>query len=256
MSRQELLEVMNQQKDYDPTATTNGARFQAEVLLGLARQARARDPEGAPLSVNHEDWFQGFLEVIGRTLESSPTYALMAYRHKQDMKIDYRTDRVIRKVKKGSKPDHAVNVVIGWTKVKGGPTRYSYKDTLSIPHLKVTNRHQITYRLLDFGNMVVYDQIKGLTGRPTSGVLGFLFRIIGEGRVVESRMAISQDGLQVTRTKAKKAFLRITTTVTVFPDGRTEKGVPADRPDLRALETRIKQELEIEYEPLKLIRDW
>ena len=73
VSRQELLEVMNQQKDYDPTATTNGARFQAEVLLGLARQARARDPEGAPLSVNHEDWFQGFLEVIGRTLESDMT---------------------------------------------------------------------------------------------------------------------------------------------------------------------------------------
>ena len=64
----------------------------------------------------------------------------------------------------------------------------------------------IAYRLLDFGDMIAYDRVQGLTGRPTSGILGLLFRNIGEGRVVASRMAISHDGLQVSRAKAKKAF--------------------------------------------------
>ena len=255
MSQQDLLEAMRQHKCYDPTATTNGARFQAEALLSLARKARAHDPEGLPLFVEPEDWFQAFLKVTGLTDQEAPIYALLAYQHGQRMEIDYRTDRVIRKVKKGPWPELAVNVMIWWPKTKGGPTKYSYQDTLSTPHLKVTNKRMITYRLLDFGDMVVYDKIKGLTGRPTSGVLGFLFRIIGEGRVVESRMAISQDGLQVTRAKAKKMFMRVTTIVTVCPDGHTEKDVPTNRPDLMALEARLKQPLKIDYAPFKWSRD-
>ena len=107
----------------------------------------------------------------------------------------------------------------------------------------------ITYRLLDFGNMVVYDQLEGLTGQPTSGLLGILFSAIGEGRVTQSRMAISRDGLQVSRAKVKKAFLGLATTVTVYPDGHTEKDVPTDRPDLLALDLRLKQALEMDYLP-------
>ncbi len=255
VSRQEIVEAMRQRGDYDPTATTNGARFQAEVALYLVRQARERDPEGPPLFLGHEAWFQAFLEVTGRTVETAPMYALLAYRHEQDMEIDYRTDRVIREVKKGDRPKLAVNVVIWWPKKAGGTARYSYQDTLSTPRLKVTNRRVMTYRLLDFGDRVVYDGIKGLTGRPTSGILGFLFRIIGEGRVVQSRMAISEDGLQVSRARAKKAFMGVTATVTVSPDGRTEKDVPEDRPDLMALEERLKRPLEIDYVPLGAFKE-
>ena len=253
VSRQELLEAMRLHGDYDPTATTNGARFQAEVLLHLAREAKACEPEGPPLFVGPGDWFWAFLEVTGRTATTAPLYVLLAYRHGQRVEIDYRTDRVIRKVKEGPRPELAVNVVIWWPKVPGGPTRYSYEDTLSTPHLKVTNRGVIAYRLLDFGDKVVYDQIKGFTGRPTSGVLGVLFRIIGEGRVVQSQMAISRDGLQVARAKAKKALLGVTTTVTVYPNGHTEKDVPADRPDLLALEARLKEPLKIDYVSLKSV---
>ena len=182
---------------YDPTATTNGPRFQAEVLLRLARQARAQDPDGPPFFVGHEEWFEAFLELTGRTVETAPLYALLAYRHGQRVKV----------------ADHRL----------------------------------ITYRLLDFGDRIVYDEIEGLRGRPTSGVLGFLFRIIGEGSMVHSRMAISRDGLQVSRASAKKAFFGITTTVTVYPDGRTEKDLPAGRPDLLALEALLEQPLEIDY---------
>ena len=71
--------------------------------------------------------------------------------------------------------------------------------------MRVTNERVISYRLMDFGEMTVFDDIKGLRGRPTSGVLGFLFQLIGEGRVVENRMAISDDGIQVARARARKA---------------------------------------------------
>ncbi len=247
VSRQTLLEAMRRSKGYDPTATTNGARFQAEVLLHLVREAKTQNREGARLFLGHEDWFRAFLEVTGRTEKTAPQYALLAHRHGQDTEIDSRRDRVIRNVKQGPRPDLAVNVAIWWPKKKGGTNRYSYVDTLSTPHLNVTNGRVITYRLLDFGDMIVYDRVEGLTGRPTSGILGFVFRIIGEGRVVQSRMAISDDGLQVSRAKAKKAFIGVTTTVTVYPDGRTAKDVPTDRLDLLALEARLKQPLKIDY---------
>ncbi len=102
MSQQDLLEAMRQHKCYDPTATTNGARFQAEALLSLARKARAHDPEGLPLFVEPEDWFQAFLKVTGLTDQEAPIYALLAYQHGQRMEIDYRTDRVHPEGEKGA----------------------------------------------------------------------------------------------------------------------------------------------------------
>ena len=63
-----------------------------------------------------------------------------------------------------------------------------------MPKLKVTNRQEITYRLLVFGEMVVYDEIDGTSGRPLSGVLGALFKVIGDGRLYHS--VLVDDGLQ------------------------------------------------------------
>jgi hypothetical protein len=109
----------------------------------------------------------------------------------------------------------------------------------------------LSYRLLDFGDMTVFDDIRGLRGRPTSGILGLLFQLIGEGHVMENRMAISGDGLQVSRARARKAFFEVVSTVTVYPDGRTEKDVPPGRPDLAALEARLKQPLKLSHPPLE-----
>ena len=75
------------------------------------------------------------------------------------------------------------------------------------------------------------------------------FQLIGEGYIVESRIAIAPDGLQVTRARAKKLF-EVATTVTVAPDGRTEKDVPAGRPDLAALDARLKQPLHLKHPPM------
>ena len=234
--------------DYDPTATTNGARFQADVVLYLARHARERDPQGPPLFIGYEDWFSG---VSGGGPDARRTRRRCTRCCPIDTEViwevDYRADRVIRKVERGPMPELAVNVRIWWENQPGKPDRYSYLDTLSTPHFKVTNRWLITYRLLDFGDWFAYDEIEGVTGRPTSGLLGFLFRTIGEGRIKQSRMAISKDGAQVSRATAQKGFMERTTTVTVYPDGKMVKDVPAGRPDLLEPEKRIKQPLEIDY---------
>ena len=250
VSRTEIVEAMRQCDDYDPTVTTNGVRFQGEIILYLARKARARDPQGLPLFIGYEDWFQAFMEVTARTENAMPQYAQLSYQYKQNTEVDYRADRVIRKLKEAPTPELAANVRIWWEDQPGKPDRYSYEDTLATPKLKVTNHRVMTYRLVDFGNWAVYDEITGLTGRPTSGILGFLFRIFGEGRILQTRMAISKDGLQINRATAKKGFIERIDVVTVYPDGKMEKDVSPDRPDLLEIAKRISQPLEIDYAKL------
>jgi hypothetical protein len=249
VGRDEILAAMRASQGFDPTATTNGARFQAEVLLRLARAAQARG-SGAPLFLGHAEWFSAYLARTGLAAEKAPPFVRLAFEHGQDMEVDYRADRVIREVKQGPRPDLALNVRLWWAETRDGPTRYSYEDTLSTPRLKVTNSRVMAYRLLDFGDMVAFGEIEGLFGRPTSGVLGVLFKLVGEGHVEENRMAISSDGLQVARARARKAFFEVVTTVTVYPDGRTEKDLPPGRRDLLEIEARLKRPWLAGYQPL------
>ena len=53
VSQQQIEELMRLEKGYDPTVTTNGPRFQAAVMLRLARQAAALDSSGPPLLIDH-----------------------------------------------------------------------------------------------------------------------------------------------------------------------------------------------------------
>ena len=131
-----------------------------------------------------------------------------------------------RESHRGPVPLLAANVTIGWAMSGSKRDRYSYEDTLAVPDLQVTNERLITYRLLDYGDVVAYDEIEGLLGRPTEGFLGVLFNLIGEGNVHWSRMIIAADGLQVSRARAGKGPFNVESSVTVFPDGRMEKDVP------------------------------
>lgn len=249
VSREEILAAMLACKGYDPAATTNGPRFQSEVLRHLARQALAQGPPHDPLLIGHAEWFWAVLERTGLSPSAAPAFIRLGHEYEQDIYLEYGNDRVIRRVLQGEAPTLALSVSIGWRERRGAPESYSYEDTLSTPKLKVTNKRLIRYRLLEFGDMVVFDEITGLYGRPTSGVLGFLFQLIGEGHVVESRMVISQDGLQIARARAKKSLFQVQTTVTVYPNGRTEKDLPPGRADLAPLEARLKQVLRLEYAP-------
>jgi hypothetical protein len=240
----EVLAAMAQSRGYDVLATANGGRLQAEVLLRLGRSAQEKRPDGPPLLIAHDDWFRALLQVANIPAERAPTYARLAFEHKQDVLLEYRPSRVIREVVKGPAPRLALHVTISWPDTPGAPSEYSYEDTQSTPHFKVTDQRVITYHLLDFGDMIAVDRMEGLSGRPTTGALGLLFAVIGEGRIVEYRMVIAPDGTQVSRGRARKAFFEVATTVTVRPDGRSEKGVP---PAYKAIEQRLGAPLEIRY---------
>jgi len=245
---------MQSERGYDATATTNAVRFQVGTLLRLARGAASRDPDRQPLFIAHGTWFHAFLRVNDLAATDAPVFARLAYEHRQDMLVDYRRDRVIDSCAAGCAPVAAMNVIYWWPIAPGLAKSFSFEDLYSVPQLKVTNTRVIKYRLLQFGDMVVCDRISGLQGRPLSGLLGLMFRIIGEGRVVESRIALTGDGLQLVRAHSKKGLAGLWTTVTVYPNGRAIKGLPSGRPDLDAILERLKRSLDIEYKPLVLER--
>jgi len=108
----------------------------------------------------------------------------------------------------------------------------------------------MTFRFLVFTDMIVLDDIQGISGRPLDGVLGTIFKVIGEGNAVYARYGISADGRQVLRTKAKKVISK-TVTATINPDGTAQSGVPEGRTDLLAMEARLQAPLEMEYLPYR-----
>jgi hypothetical protein len=248
--RPEILAAMRASQGFDPAATTNGPRFQAEVLLRLLRDSQARDPEAGHLFVGHADWYHAFLERTGKTPAEAPLFVRLAFEYRQDLEVDARPGRVVERVVAGPAPRLAANVTIGWPAGKGAASKYSYEDTLAIPDLHVTNERVIAYRLLDYGDLVAFDEIEGLRGRPTEGLLGVLFNVIGEGSVRWNRMTISPEGLQVARARATKGPFGVESTIVVYSDGRVEKDVPPGRADLAALEKRLLETRALRYRPL------
>jgi hypothetical protein len=250
--RQEIADAMavEKSKGYELLATPNGARFAAGVALELARKAAGRDPLRAPLLLDHRDYFEAFVSVAGVSRESAPPYIREAFDHREDQLIDYRQENVIAAVRRGRRPRLALNVITGWT---GEPSKYSYEDHDSDPPLRVTRERVTSYRLVDFGDVLLFDDIEGISGRALGGLLGLLFRVIGEGHAVRSLMAVASDGSQVTLTTGRKGPVVLTTTATVDPRGRGERGVPDGRADLRALEKRLKEPFEAAYAPLESV---
>ena len=251
VGREEILAGMSRCQGYALTATANGARLQVEVLLHLIREASAADPTRRPLRVGHREWFEAFLERTGLAPEEAPLYVRLPHEIGQDLVLDYRRERVVEEVRVGPEPKTVANVRISWPDTPGSPDTFSYDDRLADPNLRVTQKRVITYRLVDYGDRIWYAEVQGLYGRPTTGGLGMLFRLIGEARMVETRTALSSDGLMVVRGHGKKLFIDREGIVTVWPDGRTRMGVPDGRPDLVALATRLNEPLEIRFRPLE-----
>jgi hypothetical protein len=249
VDRTELAEAMRAHSNYDLAATTNGPRFQAEVFFWLVRRALASQPQGCRLFIRHEDWFEVFLEVAKLRPQQAPLPARLVYENGQDIELDCRPERVIQRIGGGRHVQLALNVKFWWETTANPAGEFHYLDTASTPELKVTNNRVITYRLVDLGDQILFDDLRGLTGRPTTGLLGLLFKIIGEGRIVRTQMAYAGDGVQVSRVVAQKLFSR-TVTVVTWPNGRTEPEIPAQRADLIALKQRLDQPVEIEYQPL------
>lgn len=250
VDRQTILNAMEQVRGFDPTKTTNAARFDADVFFLIARKAAEEDPAGTPLLIDREDWFQAFLTRTGLSAEEAPPFARKAHDHGQLIRLDYRPDHVFQRIKKGADPEFALNVFIWWPERPDGPDRFSYMDTLSDPDLKVTNFRVVSYRLLDFGAWTAQEEVSGVYGRPVDGALGALFNVIGDGKVRFSRMAVSEDGLLLVRARAEKGLMGVTKTVVVRPDGTSEKDIPREREDLKRLEKTLKTKLKVDFVPL------
>jgi len=245
-----LLEAMKAVRAYELTATANGPRLQADVVLALVHEAETKDPERRPLLIGHREWYEAFLVRTGLPPSKAPLYVRRPYEVGQDLLIDYRREAVVESVLQGPQPRAVANVRIFWERAPGKPDQYSYDDTLASPNLRVTQKRLITYRLVDYPDRLWYAEISGLHGRPTSGALGVLFELIGEARVQESRSAFLPGGVQVVRGRASKWGFDRTETMTVWPDGHADQGVPANRRDLVALEARLLEPLAIRFRPL------
>lgn len=244
--------LMEKRKGYSLDASSNGGRLEAGMILQLVRWAQARDPEKRPLLLRSEHYYWAYLDVMGLEPHEAPHSVQRSYDYGMDQRVEYRRERIIESIDEGPQPELVVSVVSSWPDTPGTPASYMYVDTLAKPHILVINKRVTSYRLLDMGDMLVFDEITGVFGRPITGVLGLLFKVIGAGRVVGSRIAFSRDGLQVVYGEARKGFLSKVVTATVHPDGTVEDGIPPGRPDLSALEARLKQPLKITYKPIDL----
>ncbi len=244
-----IAAAMREEQGYERRVTTNQSRLQTRVLLRLARAARAVRPEGAVMFIDYEDWFQAYLEAVGLREDQAPLSVRLAHEHQYDIVVDARTDAVVQRVRVGAVPSHALNV--RW-RSRGETRGYSYRDTLSRPVLEMSFERTVSYRLLEFEGIVVQDQFSGVSGHPVTGALSVLFRLIGKAHAVWSRSAVAADGWQVIVGKGRKGPFSRTGTVTVPPDGSAELGVPGGRPDLAALERRLRQPIEVVYHPWTL----
>jgi hypothetical protein len=186
------------------------------------------------------------METAGIHPDDAPLSSRLGREHGQRVLVEYRPGHVVRRVREGPIPDLSISVRAWWPEDSHPDDRFSLTDTTSVPKLKATSHREITYHLLDFEDMVVMDRVVGVSGRPLTGVLGALFSVIGEGSLKQTRFAVSNDGLQILRARSKKV-ISVWATVLVEPDGTATKGVPDDRPDLRPIEDRLMQDIEVEY---------
>ena len=227
-----------QAKGYKLDAIANSVRLQCDLLLALADAARATDPQQRPLRIDHRDYLSAFLEVTGLTLETAPTFVQAPYRAQEDYLVDYRLEQVLDLAATRDRPQRALNVKAGWPAGPAAPASYSYRDSSTDPAIETTRQQVTSWRVVDFGRAIVYDEVRGVSGRATSGVLGAIFSLIGHARALQTRFAIAADGLQVSRTTARKG-LTLTKTITIRPDGTVLTDLPKDRPDLEALDRRL-----------------
>ncbi len=240
LPRAALLEALREEQGYERRATTNQSRLQTRVLLRLAAN------QAGTFCIDHEDWFQAYLAALDLRPEQAPLSVRLSREHQYDIRVDARPGAVVERVRAGPLVTRALNVL--WRSRRGTP-RYSYRDPQARPVLEMTFERTVSYRLLDLQGLVVLEQIEGISGRPATGPLSVLFRLIGKAHAEWSRSAVAADGWQVVVGRGRKGFIAKSATVTIAPDGRAEPDVPRDRPDLKALETRLRQPLAIDYKP-------
>jgi hypothetical protein len=246
VSRAEILQAMSAHGAYSITSTTTSMRFGAEALLAMVRRRRQETPESTQFLIDQSDWFAAHLETAGVTYGEMSAAARAAFEHHQDALVEY-GPQVVEQVLEGPVPVMALDVTIFWPDSAGAPSEFSYRDTLSVPRMDVYDNRVIRFKLLEYDDMLVFDQVTGISVRPL-GFLSAVFAVLGKPDLKQTRVAVSADQWQVVRGRVK-VFPGIskTGTATIEPDGRGHEGIPSDRADLRALKERLSQSLELRY---------
>ena len=250
VDREAVVNAMRAQAEqgYNLLATTNSTRFSTAVILAIVRAAMADAPDGPPLLIHHSDWYAAYAEVTGLPPDEIPEFVALANEYGQDRIVDYRLADSRARVVEGFDPELIVRVRVSWPEAPDKADNYTFVDTLTSPNLRVTNTQQIANWLLDFGDMIVQDEIEGISARPIGGALGALFAIIGDGSAVQNRFAVTADGLVVTYAIVKKGPVKVEPLTVTYPDGTVDTEFPEDRGDLLGVANYIKLPLKLEYE--------
>ena len=246
VSRAEIVQAMSAHGDYSITSTTTSMRFGAEVLLAIVRRRQLETPGSTQLLIDQSDWFAAHLETAGVTYEKMSASARAGFEHHQDALVEY-GPQVVDQVLKGPAPNLALDVTIFWPDSAGAPSGFSYRDTLSVPRMDVHDDRVVRFKLLEYDDMLVFDEVTGISVRPL-GFLSAVFAVLGKPDVKQTRIAVSADQWQVVRGRVK-VFPGIskTGTVTIESDGRGHEDPPPERADLRALKVRLSRPLELRY---------
>lgn len=248
MSREEILRAMSAHGAYSLTSTTTSMRFGAEALLAIVRRRQRESPGSTQFLISQDDWFAAHRETAAVTSAEMSAAARAGFEHHQDALVEY-GPQVVEQVLEGPTPIMSLDVTIFWPDSAGAPSDFSYRDTLSAPKVDVYDNRVIRFKLLEYDDMLVFDQVTGISVRPM-GFLSALFAVLGKPDLKQTRIAVSADQWQVMRGQVNVfAGISKTGTATIEPGGRGHEGVPPDRTDLRALAEQMKQPLKLRYGP-------
>lgn len=248
VSREEILHAMSAHGAYSLTSTTTSMRFGAEALLAIVRGRQRKFPGSTHFLVRQDDWFAAHREAAGVTFAEMPEAARAGFEHHQDALVEY-GPRVVAQVLEGPAPIMSLDVTIFWPDSEGAPSEFSYRDTLSVPPMDVYDSRVIRFKLLEYDDMLVFDQVTGISVRPI-GFFSAVFAVLGKPDLKQTRVAVSADQWQVMRGQVKVfAGISKTGTATIEPGGRGHEGVPPGRADLRAMAEQMKRPLKLRYGP-------
>ncbi|MFU8877742.1 MAG: hypothetical protein ACNA7E_06345 [Wenzhouxiangellaceae bacterium] len=224
---------------YATGATTNQARFVADFLFALHQTPEL---DRGPFRIDPGDFFAAWTEVSGTPPDAAPVAIRNVLEFGQHFYVVPVAAGTVR-----PEPRTALHVLVEWPEGEDRPSSYQYRDRLSDPEVRMRHDRRIEYLLLDYGDFIAYENINGLAGRPVSGGLGALFSLLGMARIESTRLAVADDGTQITRARVRKLF-SFTALATLAPDGAAERGIPPGREDLEQLARRLEQDIEIRDE--------
>ncbi len=246
--RATILQAMRAHGPYSLTSTTTSMLFGARALLAIVRHRQREAPEETQFLIRHDDWFTAHLETAGVPYARMSESARAGFEHRQDVLVDY-GPRVVERIEEGPAPRTSLDITMFLSDSSGGPAEFGYKDTLTVPKVDVFNQRVVRTKMLEYDDMLVFDQVSGISVRPL-GFLSALFTVVGKPDLKETRVATSDDYWQVIRGQVNVMLgISRTGTATIEPDGRGHQGVPRDRPDLVSLARQLRRPLELRYGP-------